>query len=211
MAGVSVYSCEIASIVFRPLPVMHATVVSSGIDVSLLEQLLGDAGGYAAGRFRENSFGFGKELDAFYDFRIGNVFGPAAAVANGSRGVETVGRIADGQRARDGAGFCGSNCSSLRFTASRNWRAAGGLRAEEFYFLFFDQAQRDQFVERFADFGDQRAAGHRANDVVRQPPAELLGDFVTHGLGAFRVVRPQVHVHKSPGNFSAICEHSRFT
>ena len=31
MAGVSVYSAEMASIVFRPLPVMQTTVVSLGL------------------------------------------------------------------------------------------------------------------------------------------------------------------------------------
>ena len=35
IAGVSVYSCEMASIVFRPLPVMQATVVSLGLMASL--------------------------------------------------------------------------------------------------------------------------------------------------------------------------------
>ena len=48
---------------------------------------------------------------------------------------------------------------------------------------------------------DQRASGHGHHDVVRQAPAELFGDFVAHGLRAFRVIGPQVHVHKSPVEF----------
>ncbi len=72
---------------------------------------------------------------------------------------------------------------------------------KNFSFLFLDQSQRDQFVERFPNLGDQRASGHRANDVVRKPPAELLGNFVADGLGAFGVIGAQVHVHESPAVF----------
>src|SRR5271156_160398 len=60
-----------------------------------------------------------------------------------------------------------------------NGRAAGGLSPEEFYRLGFDPSQRYEFFEGFSDFADQRTAGHRADNVVGQAPAELLGDLET--------------------------------
>jgi hypothetical protein len=41
-------------------------------------------------------------------------------------------------------------------------------------------------------------SGHGDDDVFGQPPAKLLGDFVTVGLGAFGVIRAQVDVDESP-------------
>ena len=55
-----------------------------------------------------------------------------------------------------------------------------------------------QFGERLVNLADERAAGHRADDVLREPPAEFLGDFEAHRLRAFGVERPQVHVHEAP-------------
>ena len=51
---------------------------------------------------------------------------------------------------------------------------------------------------RLVDLGQDRAAGGRDDRVLRQPPAELLGDLEAVGLGAFGVVRPQVHVDDRP-------------
>ena len=64
--------------------------------------------------------------------------------------------------------------------------------------LGFDQAEVDEFVEGFADFADERAAGHGDDDVVGQAPAELLGDLVADGLGAFGVVGAEVDVDEAP-------------
>src|SRR6476646_10677759 len=84
------------------------------------------------------------------------------------------------------------------FYGYADWTATCGLRAKELDLLFFHKSKVDQFFEGFIDFGDQRSAGHRDNDIVRQAPAQLLGDFVTHGLRAFGVIRPQVHVDEAP-------------
>src|SRR4029077_7460220 len=46
-----------------------------------------------------------------------------------------------------------------------------------------------------------RSTSHGANYVVGQAPAELFGDFESDSLGSFRVVRTQIHVHKSPTMF----------
>ena len=61
------------------------------------------------------------------------------------------------------------------------------------------------------DLGDQRAARHGDNDVLRQTPAELLGDFISHGLRTLGVVGAQVDVDDAPGvllrNFGAKAVH----
>ena len=48
------------------------------------------------------------------------------------------------------------------------------------------------------DARQQRAAGHRRDDVPRISPAELLDDLEPHRLRALGVVRPQVDVDESP-------------
>ena len=55
-----------------------------------------------------------------------------------------------------------------------------------------------QFVERLVDLADQAAAGHRADDVLRRPPAELLGDLEAERLRPLGVERPQVDVDEAP-------------
>ena len=47
-------------------------------------------------------------------------------------------------------------------------------------------------------FADKRTAGHGDDDVVGEAPAELLGDLVADGLGAFGVVGPEVDVDEAP-------------
>src|SRR4029077_17901393 len=81
---------------------------------------------------------------------------------------------------------------------SRDRRASGRLRAEELHFLRLDQAELDQLVKRFLDLGDQRSASHRTNDVVRQTPSELLGNFKPYCLRSFRIVGTQVNINESP-------------
>ena len=81
-----------------------------GRDASLVDQFFRHARSNAAGGFRKDSFRFGKQLDGGDDFRIGNVFRPAAGFADLFYGVRPVGGIADGQRTRNGFGF-------LRFKA----------------------------------------------------------------------------------------------
>ena len=61
-----------------------------------------------------------------------------------------------------------------------------------------DQADLVQLVERLVDLADQAAAGHRADDVLRRPPAQLLGDLEADRLRALGVERPQVDVDEAP-------------
>ena len=61
-----------------------------------------------------------------------------------------------------------------------------------------DETEGHQLAERLVDLGELRTGGHRDHDLLRQPPAERLGDLVAEGLGALRVVGPDVDVHERP-------------
>ena len=62
----------------------------------------------------------------------------------------------------------------------------------------FHPAQGYEFAKCFGNFCDQRAAGHGHDNVVRQRPTQLLGDFEAVRLRAFGVVRAQIHVDQAP-------------
>ncbi len=109
--------------------------------------------------------------------------------------------IADRQRARNGGRLLRLDLGTPRLHGGGNRRAAGRLRAKELHRLCIDQSECNQFIESFLDLGDQRAASHRDDDVIRQPPAQLLGDLEAHSLRAFRVVRTQVDIHEAPAMF----------
>ncbi len=114
-------------------------------------------------------------------------------------GGGTVVGIADGERAGDGVGALGNDVVSSLLDGDGDGRAAGGLGSEEADRLFFDEAEVDELVEGLANFADERAASHGDDDVVGETPAELLGDLVAYGLGAFGVVGAEVDVDEAPG------------
>src|ERR1700704_4492813 len=74
-------------------------------DVSLPDQFPGDAGCHASGGLRENPLGFGQKLNALHDFWIGDIFRPAATLADRARGIKTIRRIPDGERPRNRGRF----------------------------------------------------------------------------------------------------------
>ena len=51
-------------------------------DTALIDQLFCDAGGDAACGFRKDAFSFSQNLYGGNNFRIGNIFRPAAGLAN---------------------------------------------------------------------------------------------------------------------------------
>jgi len=169
-----------------------------GADAALLDEFLGDAGGDAAGGFGEDAFGFGEKFDGVDDFGIGDVFGPAAGFADQLESEGAVGGIADGERAGDGVGLLRFEAREIAFDGVGDGRAAGSLRAEEFYWLGSDPAEKYEFVERFGDFADERSAGHGNDHVIGKSPAELFGDFVAVRFGAFGVVGAEVDVNEAP-------------
>src|SRR5579863_15572 len=169
-----------------------------GLDAAMGVEACRNRGGDAAGGLGEDAFGFGELLDGGDDFYVRNVLGPAAGFADDARGVEAVGGVADGERAGDGVGALRLDDVSVVLDGFGDGGAAGGLRAEEADLLVRDEAERDEFVERLADLGDERAAGHGDDNIVGQAPAELLGDLKADGLRAFGVVRAEVHVDEAP-------------
>src|SRR5215469_1604251 len=73
-----------------------------GLDASVRVETGGYRGGDAAGRLGKDALGFSKFLDGRYDFYVRHILGPAARVADGARCVDSIGRVADCQRTRDG-------------------------------------------------------------------------------------------------------------
>src|SRR6202030_3371649 len=53
-------------------------------------------------------------------------------------------------------------------------------------------------LEVFFDLDDQRAPSHRTDHVIRQAPAQLLGDFEAYRFRSFSVVGSQVYVDEAP-------------
>ena len=128
MASLAGKSAAMASVVFRPLPVMQTTVVSSGEMRPCSNQLGGDASGNAARGFRKDAFGFRQQLDGVDDLRIGDVLRPAAGFANQAQRKGTVGGVANRQtNARWYWAFAAqsaADCASRRRqSASSRWPA----------------------------------------------------------------------------------------
>ncbi len=150
---------------------MQVTVISIGCDAALGVEAGGDGGGDSAGGLGEDAFGLGEFLDAGDDLDVGDVFGPASVGADHLGCCGAVGGIADGERAGDGVGALRDDVLSSLFDRDRDGRAAGGLRSEELHGLVFYQSEVDEFLEGFADFADQGAAGHWDYYVVGEAPA----------------------------------------
>ena len=75
-----------------------------GLDAAMRVEARGDSRGDAAGGLSEDAFGLGEFLNGGDDFDVGDIFSPSAGFADGARGIEAVGRVADGERAGDGVG-----------------------------------------------------------------------------------------------------------
>src|SRR5262245_11785023 len=60
------------------------------------------------------------------------------------------------------------------------------------------RAEACPLSQRAVDLAAQAVPGHRAEDMPRRPPAELLGDLVADRLGALGIERPQVDVDEAP-------------
>src|SRR5439155_9895612 len=102
---------------------------------------------------------------------VGDVFGPASGVEDHAGGRGAIVGIADGERAGDGVGALWNDFVSSLLDGDGDGRAASGLGSEEADWFFFDEAEVDELVEGFADFSDERAAGHGDDYVVGETPA----------------------------------------
>ena len=61
-----------------------------------------------------------------------------------------------------------------------------------------DESQFDELLEALGDLGELTARGERHDDLIGRAPAELFADLEGQRLGAFGVVRAQVHVDEGP-------------
>ena len=96
------------------------------------------------------------------------------------------------------SGLTGRIASVPSLYAVDDRRAARGLGAEDLVGLVLDEAELDQLLERLVDLGQLGPGRHRDDDLVGQPPAELLGDLEAQRLGALGVERPHVDVDERP-------------
>src|SRR6202022_589867 len=101
-------------------------------------------------------------------------------------------------RPRNGRGLLRLDLGAASLYGGRDRGTSRSLCAEELHRLVFNQSKLDQFRKSLLDLYDQRTASHWADDVIRQAPAELFGDFESHGLRSLGVVRTQVHVDEAP-------------
>src|SRR5271156_5793228 len=70
-------------------------------DASMRIEAGGNGSGDSACCLGEDTFGFGQLLDRRHDLDVRNVLGPAAALANAARRIDTVRRVANRERACD--------------------------------------------------------------------------------------------------------------
>ena len=122
----------------------------------------------------------------------------AAGRAHRAQHLEAVGRIADGDRLGDRVRLDRIGKLEAGVERADDRRAAGRLRRVDRRQLALDQADGAELLEALEDARQQRAAGDRRDDVLREAPAELLGDLEAVGLRALGVVRAQVDVGEPP-------------
>ena len=197
--GRAILPCR-ASWVFRPLPVMQRTVEPSRSIRPCSISFWATASGDAAGGLGPDPLGLGQELHAVDDRVVVDVLAPAAGLADQLRGEVAVGRVADGQALGDRVRVADRlDLQGVGLDRVRDRVAAGRLGAEHpGRDRAVDQAERLELLERLVDLADQAAAGHRRDDVVGEPPAEVLGDLEAHRLRPLGVERPEVDVDEPP-------------
>ncbi|OLL73183.1 ComEC/Rec2-related protein [Pseudonocardia sp. Ae168_Ps1] len=176
----------------------HQDGLGVRVERACLEQLLRRGNRDTARGLGEHALGLGQEPDAGDDLVVGDVGDRATGAAHRVQDVRTVGRVADRQRAGDGVRLLRLDPVVAGLEGRRDRGAAGGLRAEHRVRRRLDQAQLAQLGEALVDLRELRAGRDRDDDLLRQPPAELLGDLEAQGLGALGVVGADVDVHERP-------------
>lgn len=182
----------------EPVTGDHQDGLGVGVERPGFEQLLGGRDGDPARGLGEHALGAGQEPDAGDDLLVGHVPDRAAGAAHRVEDVRAVGRVADRQRARDGVRLLRLDHVVTGLEGPRDRRAAGGLGAEHGVGGGLDQTQGAELGEPLVDLGELGAGCDRDDHLLREPPAELLGDLVAQGLRALGIVRADVDVHERP-------------
>src|SRR5207248_164060 len=140
----------------------------------------------------------GEQLDGIHNLAVGGAFAPAVRFLNNLVGVVAVRWIADRDGLGDRVGLLRLDDVGPLVDRGHDGIAARGLRGINLGAAVFDDADFDKLAIRFVNLGQNRSTGGWDNRVLRESPAELLGDFKAKGFGAFGVVRAKVHVDDGP-------------
>src|SRR6185437_13230236 len=106
--------------------------------------------------------------------------------------------IANSERSSNGGGLLRFNFAAPRFNGCADGTTASSLRAEELHVFAFHQAEFNELFECFVNLRNQRTASHGNDNVVRQTPAKVLGDFIANRFRTFSVVGTQIDIYKAP-------------
>ena len=182
----------------QPVTGDHQDGLGVRVQLAGLEQLPGGGDGDPARGLGEHTLGLGEQPDARDDLGVGDVRERAAGAPDGVQDVRAVGRVPDRERPGDGVRLLRLDHVVAGLERGGDRRAAGGLRPEHGVRGRLDQAEAAQLGEPLVDLGELRSGGDRDDHLLREPPAQLLGDLVAQGLGALGVVRADVDVHERP-------------
>ena len=189
-----------ASVVFRPLPVMQTTVSLVRADAAVLRSVSCVTPTVTPPAVSvKMPCGFGEQLDGVDDFGIGDVVGPAAALADQLRGVVAVGGIADGQRPRNRvAAFADRSAPAPLLTAVEIGEQPVACAPKNFTGLASTQPSVTSSRNALAilPISEPPAIGTTTLSGKRQPSCSAISNPC--GLRAFGVVRAQVDVDESP-------------
>ncbi|BBG03488.1 hypothetical protein PSA01_19370 [Pseudonocardia saturnea] len=171
-----------------------------GVRVELpgLEQLLRRGDGDPARGLGEHALGLGEQPDAGDDLGVGDVPERPAGASDRVQDVRAVGRVPDGEGAGDGVRLLRLDHVVTGLERGGDRRAAGGLGTEHGVRGRLDEPELAQLGEPLVDLRQLGPGGDRHDHLLRQPPAQLLGDLVTQGLGTLGVVGADVDVHERP-------------
>src|SRR6478672_4072563 len=169
-----------------------------GVELAGLDQLLQYADRGAPRRLGEDPLRPRQEHDRVADLVVVDVLDRATGLPADVEHVDAVGRVADRQALGDRVRLDRADRVDAALVGDRDRGAAGGLRAVHLVGLVLDQAELDQLLEGLVHLGQLGAGRDRDDDLVGQPPAELLGDLVAQGLGALGVVGADVDVDERP-------------
>ena len=152
----------------------------------------------SAGRLGEDAFRLGQKLHRLQNLFVARRDARPAGRLDRLDHLEPVRRVADRDRLGDRRGLDRLGELDPVVQRANDRRAAGRLRGMDARQLPLHQADLAQLAESAHDPRQERPAGHRRHQVLREPPAELLDDLEPDGLRAFGVVGAEVDVREPP-------------
>ena len=150
-------------------------------------------------RLGKDSLRLRQKLDSFNNLLIRRILCPSTRPAHRFHSIIPIRRGADGQ------GLCNrlrmwhrSNQIRSPLPRRRNRVAPRRLRPMNGKGGLTHQPQLGKLFVRFINFRQQRTTRHAHHGVAWNSPPQLLHDLVSESLRPLRIVRPQIHIHKTP-------------